>query len=48
MQTFKLLPHDSVMLIQPELIEHFGRAGAQFLNQLHYWLEQQVLELALK
>ena len=41
MQTFKLLPHDSVMLIQPELIEHFGRAGAQFLNQLHYWLEQQ-------
>jgi hypothetical protein len=39
MQTYKLLEQDSVLLSQPLLIEHFGRAGAQFLSQLHYWLE---------
>jgi hypothetical protein len=39
MQTYKLLEEDSVLLSQPVLIEHFGRAGAQFLNQLHYWLQ---------
>jgi len=41
MQTYKLLQQDSVLLSQPLLIEHFGRAGAQFLSQLHYWLEKQ-------
>ena len=41
MQTYKLLEQDSVLLSQPLLIEHFGRAGAQFLSQLHYWLEKQ-------
>ena len=40
MQTYKLLERDSVLLSQPLLIEHFGRAGAQFLSQLHYWLEK--------
>lgn len=39
MQTFKILERDVVLLAQPSLIELFGRAGAQFLNQLHYWLE---------
>ena len=39
MQTYKLLEQDSVLLSQPLLIENFGRAGAQFLSQLHYWLE---------
>ena len=41
MQTYKLLEQDSVLLSQPLLIEHFGRAGAQFLSQLHYWLEMK-------
>ena len=41
MQTYKLLEQDSVLLSQPLLIEHFGRAGAQFLSQLHYWLEKR-------
>jgi hypothetical protein len=41
MQTYKLLEQDSVLLSQPLLIEHFGRAGAQFLSQLHYWLEKK-------
>lgn len=41
MQTYKLLEQDSVLLSQPSLIEHFGRAGAQFLSQLHYWLEKE-------
>ncbi len=39
MQTSRLLEQDVVLLAQPSLIELFGRAGAQFLNQLHYWLE---------
>lgn len=39
MQTYKLVEEDPVLLSQPLLIEHFGRAGAQFLSQLHYWLE---------
>lgn len=39
MQTYKILEQDHVLLSQPVLIELFGRAGAQFLNQLHYWLE---------
>ena len=38
MQTFKLLSNDSVLLSQPVLIKQFGRAGAHFLSQLHYWL----------
>lgn len=41
MRTYKLLEKDSVLLSQPLLIEHFGRAGAQFLSQLHYWLEKK-------
>ncbi len=41
MQTYKLLEEDSVLLSQPMLIESFGRAGAQFLSQLHYWLEKK-------
>ena len=41
MQTYKLLEQDSVLLSQPLLIEEFGRAGAQFLSQLHYWLEKK-------
>ena len=41
MQAYKLLQQDSVLLSQPLLIEHFGRAGAQFLSQLHYWLEKK-------
>jgi len=40
MQTYKLLEQDSVLLSQPILIKNFGRAGAQFLSQLHYWLEK--------
>lgn len=40
MQTYKLLEQDTVLLSQPLLIEHFGRAGAQFLSQLHYWLQK--------
>ena len=38
MQTFKLLSNDSVLLSQPVLIKQFGRAGAHFISQLHYWL----------
>lgn len=38
MQTYKLLSNDSVLLSQPKLIEEFGRAGAHFISQLHYWL----------
>jgi hypothetical protein len=41
MQTFKLLSNDSVLLSQPKLIEEFGRAGAQLLSQLHYWLSKK-------
>ena len=41
MQTYKLLEQDSVLLSQPLLIKHFGRAGSQFLSQLHYWLEKK-------
>lgn len=40
MQTFKLLSNDSVLLSQPVLIKQFGRAGAHFLSQLHYWLSK--------
>lgn len=40
MQTFKLLPHDSVMLLQPVLIKNFGKSGALLLSQLHYWLSK--------
>jgi len=39
MQTCKLLSNDTVLLSQPKLIEEFGRAGAHFLSQLHYWLQ---------
>jgi hypothetical protein len=38
MQSMKILEGDGVLLAQPLLIEQFGRAGAQFLSQLHYWL----------
>ena len=38
MQSMKILEGDGVLLSQPLLIEQFGRAGAQFLSQLHYWL----------
>lgn len=41
MQTFKLLQHDTVMLLQPVLVKQFGRAGAQLLSQLHYWLTKK-------
>ncbi len=41
MQTFKLLPHDSVMLLQPMLVKNFGRSGALLLSQLHYWLTKK-------
>ena len=41
MQTFKLLSNDSVLLSQPKLIMEFGRAGAQLLSQLHYWLSKK-------
>lgn len=34
----KIIEGDGVLLSQPLLIEQFGRAGAQFLSQLHYWL----------
>ena len=38
MQSMKIIEGDAVLLSQPLLIEQFGRAGAQFLSQLHYWL----------
>ncbi|MEI6628583.1 MAG: hypothetical protein WCN27_04190, partial [Alphaproteobacteria bacterium] len=41
MQTFKLLPQDSVLLSQPVLIKQFGRTDAQLLSQLHYWLTKK-------
>ena len=41
MPTFKLLSNDSVLLSQPVLIKQFGRTGAQFLSQLHYWLTKK-------
>lgn len=41
MQTFKLLPHDSVMLLQPVLVKNFGKSGALLLSQLHYWLSKE-------
>ena len=43
MQTFKLLSNDTVLLSQPVLIKQFGRAGAHFLSQLHYWLNKNDL-----
>jgi hypothetical protein len=39
MTTYKLLDDDSVLLAQPNLIHKFGRTGATFLNQIHYWLK---------
>jgi hypothetical protein len=41
MQTYKLLEQDTVLLSQPELIKKFGRVGAQFIHQLHYWEVKQ-------
>jgi len=41
MSTYKILKNDTVLLCQPYLIDELGRTGAQFLNQIHYWLEQQ-------
>jgi len=41
MQTFKLLPHYSVMLLQPVLVKNFGKSGALLLSQLHYWLSKE-------
>lgn len=41
MQTFKLLPHDTVMLLQPVLVKNFGKSGALLLSQLHYWLTKK-------
>lgn len=41
MQTFKLLSDDTVMLSQPQLVKRFGRAGAQLLSQLHYWINKK-------
>lgn len=38
MHMIKLVEEGPVLLSQPQLIEHFGRAGAQFINQIHYWL----------
>jgi DnaA N-terminal domain len=39
MQTYKIVENDPVLISQPSLIDHFGRAAAQFISQLHYWLE---------
>lgn len=39
MQTFKLIESDTVHLIQPILVEHFGRIQAEFLSQLNYWIK---------
>jgi len=41
MSTYKILKNDTVLLCQPYLIDALGRTGAQFLNQIHYWLEQK-------
>ncbi|PIZ33257.1 MAG: hypothetical protein COY39_03195 [Alphaproteobacteria bacterium CG_4_10_14_0_8_um_filter_37_21] len=41
MSTYKILKNDTVLLSQPYLIDELGRTGAQFLNQIHYWLEQK-------
>ncbi len=41
MSTYKILKKDTVLLCQPYLIDELGRTGAQFLNQIHYWLEQK-------
>lgn len=41
MKTFKIISNSSVLLNQPVLIEAFGRTGAQFISQLHYWIEKQ-------
>jgi hypothetical protein len=40
MQTYKLIEDNYVLLNQPKLIDSLGRTGAQFLCQIHYWIEQ--------
>lgn len=41
MKTFKIISNSTVLLSQPVLIDAFGRTGAQFISQLHYWIEKQ-------
>ena len=40
MQTYKLIENNAVLVNQPKLIEEFGRSTAQFIHQLHYWIEK--------
>ena len=40
MHTYKLIEDNYVLLNQPKLIDSLGRTGAQFLCQIHYWIEQ--------
>lgn len=41
MQTYKLLESDKIHLIQPILVERYGRIQAEFLSQLHYWTKKE-------
>lgn len=39
MKKTTLLSNDTVLIIQPQLIAHFGKSAAMFLSQLNYWLQ---------
>ncbi|MBP9753163.1 MAG: hypothetical protein KBD31_05095 [Proteobacteria bacterium] len=40
MQTYKIIENNHILINQPKLISLFGRAGAQLICQLHYWIAQ--------
>jgi hypothetical protein len=40
MPSYKLRQNNGVLLSQPVFIKIFGRSTAQFIQQLHYWIEK--------
>lgn len=41
MSMAKLVGEGPILLAQPQLIQLLGRSGAQFLNQIHFWLSKE-------
>ena len=33
--------YNHTLIAQAHLIDEFGRTGAQFINQIHYWLQKK-------
>src|SRR3569833_531379 len=38
--TYKLIQGDSILVIQPILIQHYGRVGASLIQQIYYWSQK--------